>query len=121
MIFDEESTNAMLLTDADRMVLRSFTISGIYAHQCVAIYTVCHHAYLYLEQLNFIIRRDHKGRGSPPPTMPVYAIGIIPLLKIIKPKTPEDITMKHVAFAGELLELRRWWDTIGPWGPNVGT
>lgn len=57
----------------------------------------------------------------PPPTMPVYAIGIIPLLKIIKPKTPEDITMKHVAFAGELLELRRWWDTIGPWGPNVGT
>lgn len=46
--------------------------------------------------------------------MPVYAIGIIPLLKIIKPKTPEDITMKHVAFAGELLELRRWWDTIDP-------
>lgn len=66
MIFDEESTNAMLLADADRMVLRSSTISGIYAHQCVAIYTVCHHAYLYLEQLNFIIRRDHKGRGSPP-------------------------------------------------------
>lgn len=53
--------------------------------------------------------------------MPVYAIGIIPLLTIIKPKTPEDITMKHVAFAGELLELRRWWDTIDPWGPNVGT
>lgn len=61
-----------------------------------------------------------KGAGAPP-TMPVYAIGIIPLLKIIKPKTPEDITMKHVAFAGELLELRRWWDTIDPWGPNVGT
>lgn len=93
----------------------------------MTIYIVCHHLYLYLEQLNFIIRRDHKGRGSPAPTMPVYAIGIIPLLKIIKPKTPEDITMKHVAFtdylggAGELLELRCWWDTIVPWGPNVGT
>jgi len=95
----------------------------------MAIYIVCHHAYLYLEQLNFIIRRDHKGRGSQYARcqMPVYAIGIIPLFKIIKPKTPVDITMKHVAFAddlggaGELLELRRWWDTIVPWSPNVGT
>lgn len=33
MIFDEESTNAMLLADVDRMVLRSSTISSIYAHQ----------------------------------------------------------------------------------------
>ena len=50
--------------------------------------------------------------------MPVYAIGITPLLKIIKPETPKEITMKHVAFVddlsgtGELLELRRWWDNI---------
>jgi len=37
MIFDEESTNAMLLADADRMVLRSSTISSIYAHQWLFI------------------------------------------------------------------------------------
>ena len=52
--------------------------------------------------------------------MPVYAIGITPLLEVIKLETSEDITMKHVAFAddmggaGELLELRRrWWDLPG--------
>ena len=43
-----------------------------------------------------------------PLAMPVYAIGITPLLEVIKAET-----MKHVAFAddlggtGELLELRR--------------
>ena len=48
-----------------------------------------------------------------PLAMPVYAIGITPLLETIKPESP-----KHVAFAddlggaGELLELRHWWDNI---------
>ena len=90
MIFDEESTNALLLVDADRMVL----LHNIkYLRPPMAIYIVCHHAYLYLEELNFIITRDHKEPGIPF-TMPIYAIGIIPLLEIIKPETPEDITMK---------------------------
>ena len=56
--------------------------------------------------------------------MPVYAFGITPLLEIMKSESPKGITMKHVAFAddlggaGELLELRRWWDNIVLWGPN---
>ena len=37
-----------------------------------------------------------------PLAMPVYAIGITPLLEIIKPESPKDITMKHVAFADDL-------------------
>ena len=61
-----------------------------------------------------------------PLAMPVYAIGITPLLEMIKPESPKDITMKHVACAndlgeaGELLELRRWWDNIVLWGPKLG-
>ena len=61
-----------------------------------------------------------------PLAMPVYAIGITPLLEMIKPESPKDITMKHVAFAddlggaGELLELRHWWDNIVLWGLKLG-
>lgn len=84
------------------------------------LYSVSSHLFV-LGATEFHHQKGPQRAQEPPPTMPVYAIGIIPLLKIIKPKTPEDITMKHVAFAGELLELRRWWDTIDPWGPNVGT
>ena len=56
-----------------------------------------------------------------PLAMPVYAIGIAPLLEILKHNT----TLKHVAFAddlggaGELLEVRRWWDSIVNCGPKL--
>ena len=60
-----------------------------------------------------------------PLAMPVYDIGITPLLEIIKPESPKDIAMKHVSLAddlggaGELLELRRWWDNIVLRGPQL--
>lgn len=52
-----------------------------------------------------------------PVAMPVYAIGITPLLELIKPHATEtDVSMRHVAFAydlrggGDLITQRRWWD-----------
>ena len=75
-----------------------------------------HLAYLYSEEPKF---HHQKGRLREIPRLavPVYAIGITPLYEMIKPESPKDITMKHVAFAddlggaGELLELRRWCPT----------
>ena len=58
--------------------------------------------------------------------MPVHAIGITPLLELIKSQTPGDVTMKHVAFAddlgggGTLLELSCWWYNILSWGSKLG-
>ena len=58
--------------------------------------------------------------------MPVYAIGITPLLEILKPETSDVTTLKHVAFvdnlggAGDLLELRRWLDNIVNFDPQLG-
>ena len=81
---------------------------------------VCHLAYLYSEEPKFHhqtgrLREIHRL------VLPVYAIGITPMLEMIKPESPKDITMKHVAFAddlgwaGELLELRRWCPTAALW------
>ena len=58
--------------------------------------------------------------------MPVYAIGITPLLEVFKPSTSGDHGVKHAAFAddlggaGELWDLRRWWDNIVIVGPKLG-
>ena len=59
--------------------------------------------------------------------MPVYAIGITPLLELVKPPATEtDVSMKNVAFAddlggaGDLITLRRWWDDIVLYGPKLG-
>ena len=58
--------------------------------------------------------------------MPVYVIGITPLLEVIKPSTSDDYRVKHAAFAddlggaGELWNLRRWWDNIVIFGPKLG-
>ena len=57
--------------------------------------------------------------------MPVYVIGITPLLEVIKPSTSDDYRVKHAAFAddlggaGELWNLRRWWDNIVIFGPKL--
>ena len=48
------------------------------------------------------------------------------MLELIRSETRGDTTTKHVAFsddlggAGELLELRCWWDNIVLWGPKLG-
>ena len=60
-----------------------------------------------------------------PLAMPAYAVGILPLLSIIKPEIEPEKT-KHVAYADDLgggstLEkLRKWWDQTVRHGPALG-
>lgn len=60
--------------------------------------------------------------------MPLYAIGVMPLLNHVKKKRPGtgELNIKHVAYVddlvggGELTQLRRWWDNILEYGPMLG-
>ena len=68
--------------------------------------------------------------------MPMYAIGITPLLKLLKkPPDPHNAdanqseyenNTKHAAFAddlggaGKLVEVRQWWDNVRHYGPMLG-
>ena len=60
-----------------------------------------------------------------PLAMPVYAIGITPLLEAIKPGTMNMSRVRHVAFAddlggaGELMHLRNW-NNVVTFGPLLG-
>ena len=56
--------------------------------------------------------------------MPLYAVAITPLLRMIKSDDAHNV--RHVAFAddlggaGILAELRSWWDNIVIHGPCLG-
>ena len=68
--------------------------------------------------------------------MPMYAIGITPLLKLLKKsQDPHNAdsnqseyknSTKHAAFAedlggaGKLEEVRQWWDNVGHYDPMLG-
>ena len=60
--------------------------------------------------------------------MPMYAIGVIPLLSLIKGKTDDNerADVKHVAYADDLAaagkchELLVWWKNVIKFGPLIG-
>ena len=57
--------------------------------------------------------------------MDAYAIGILPLLVLIRPEQDRQL-MKHVAYADDLAggsrleSLRQWWDRCVQYGPAIG-
>ena len=105
----------------------SSTTSIICAHRWLftsETVIVFHHAYLYLVELKYHLQKGphreiHLQCQYTPLALP-------PLLEILKPETSDVTTLKHVAFAddlggaGDLLELRRWWDNIVNCGPKLG-
>ena len=131
-IFSEQATDALLLVDADNAfnsLNRKVFLHNI-GHLCspMAIYIKnCYNApsRLFVLGGTEILSSEGTTQGDPL-AMPVYAIGITPLLDLIKPATESDTSMKHVAFAddlsgaGDLINVRRWWDNIVIYGPKLG-
>ena len=58
-----------------------------------------------------------------PFAMPVYAVGVVPLLSLIK---SAESRVKHAAYAddlggaGTLIQLKSWWDNVLHYGPLIG-
>ena len=69
------------------------------------------------------IMSTEETRQGDPLAMPAYAIGIVPLLDIIK---PDNDSVNHVAFAddlsgaGNLAPFRTWWDDLIILLPKLG-
>ena len=130
--FDEQSTDALLLVDADNAfncLNRKVLLHNI-RYQCPPMAIYIRNCYSTPSRLFVlggveILSSEGTTQGDPL-AMPVYAIGITPLLEVIKPSTSGDHGVKHAAFAddlggaGELWHLRRWWDNIVIVGPKLG-
>ena len=71
-----------------------------------------------------ILSREGVTQGDPI-SMALYALGILPLLSIMK-KDCEKLNISHAAYAddisgvGKLKELRKWWDNVTEYGPMLG-
>ena len=73
-----------------------------------------------------VVASDERTTQGDPMAMPIYAIGIIPLLNMIKDEGNISSRVRHVAFGddlaggGSLKELRSWRENINKFGPLLG-
>ena len=129
-LFEEEDTDGLLLIDASNAfntLNRKVLLHNIqyicppmtkYVRNC---YTIP--SRLFVTGGSEISSSEGTTQGDPL-AMPVYAIGIIPLLAAINPNPCSSI--KHVAYAddlggiGKIPQLRSWWDKIVDMGPKLG-
>ena len=133
-IFDESSTEAVILIDASNAfnsVNREVFLHNI-AIVCPAITTYVRNCYSLPSRLFVIGGQELKSSEGTtqgdPIAMAVYAIAIIPLILMIIEamcKMPEK-NSKTVAYAddfsaaGTLKNLRSWWDVLCQLGPKFG-
>ncbi len=105
-IFAEEVTNGILLVDASNAfnsLNRKVLLHNI-KYLCPAIATYVWNCYIVPSRLfvtgdSEILSAEGTTQGDPT-AMPVYAIGITPLLASIRPQDDPDI--RHAAFADDL-------------------
>ena len=130
-IFEEEDTDAVLLIDASNAfncLNRAALLNNI-QYLCPAMSTYVRNCYgkpsrLFIAGGEELLSAEGSTQGDPV-AMPAYAVGILPLLALIKPDV-DPKKMKHVAYADDLgggskLEkLRKWWDQTVAHGPALG-
>ena len=128
-IFQEEDTDAILLVDAENAfnsLNRNVLLHNI-QYICPPVSTYVRNCYkipsrLFITGGSEIQSKEGTTQGDPL-AMPVYAIGITPLLATLKREVP---TVKEAAFADDLsggdklLELRTWWNALELNGPDLG-
>ena len=133
-IYEEESTDAILLIDAANAfnsvnraamlqnIQRLCPIAYTYAFNCYAP-----HARLFVIGGQEIKSREGTTQGDPP-AMAFYAIGLLPLLTKISQQhsAEQQQSTNHAAYADDLVgggilqNLRKWFDDILEYGPMYG-
>ena len=129
-IFDEAETDGVLLVDASNAfnALNRAALLHNIQYVCPPLATYIRNCYGTPARLFVGGQEVASAEGTTqgdPTAMDAYAIGIRPLLMMIKPHENGE-KMKHVAYADDLaggskLELlREWWDRCVQFGPAIG-
>ena len=126
-IFSEDDSDAILLVDADNTfnrINRNVMLHNIRI-RCPIIATYVINSYsrearLFISVGEEITSAEGSTQGNPT-TMPIYALGSLPLLSI----TTTDNT-KYAAYAddiscvGKLRNMLTWWNKRNTFGPKLG-
>ena len=128
-IFEEEETDGLLLVNASNAFnsLNRETLLHNIKYICPPMAQYVNNCYgkpsrLFITGGKEIPSAEGTTQGDPF-AMPVYAIGVMPLLSLIK--TAES-KVKHAAYAddlggaGTLLHLKSWWENVLHYGPLIG-
>ena len=128
-IFEEEETDGLLLVDASNAfnsLNREALLHNI-KYICPPMAQYVNNCYgkpsrLIITGGKEIPSAEGKTQGDPF-AKPVYAIGVVPFLSLIK---SAESRVKHAAYAddiggaGTLLQLKSWWDNVLHYGPLIG-
>ena len=124
--FDQDESEAILLVDAANafnLINRKVLLHNIqYLCPVLAIYTInCYQSpsRLFVQGGKEISSAEGTTQGDPI-AMPIYAIGITPLLREIKDPVTQAAFADDLAGAGKLQQLLTWWNNIVEYGPLLG-
>ena len=130
-LFEEEDTDAVLFIDASNAFnsLNRASLLHNIQYLCPPLSTYIRNCYgtparLFVAGGHEFASAEGTTQGDPT-AMDAYAIGILPLLVLIKPEA-ERRRMKHVAYADDLAGgarldvLREWWNRCNKYGPEIG-
>ena len=130
-LFEEEETDAVLLVDASN-AFNSLNCD-VFIHNvrvlCPAMSTYLTNCYKRRSRLFVVggmeIASDEGTTQGDPLAMPAYAVGLIPLMDMLKEHYLSS-DVKNVAFAddlagaGKIENLKAWWDEVNRIGPMIG-
>ena len=130
-LFEEEETDAVLLVDASNAfnsLNRDVLIHNVRV-LCPVMSTYLTNCYKRRSRLFVVggmeIASDEGTTQGDPLAMPAYAVGLIPLMDMLKEHYLSS-DVKNVAFAddlagaGKIENLKAWWDEVNRIGPMIG-
>ena len=127
-LFNDSSSHGLIQVDADNAfnsLNRKVLLKNIFK-TCpeIAVYTYnCYTmpARLFVTGGGEISSKEGTTQGDPI-AMPIYAIGLDPLIKLLKScqGVKQADFADDLAGVGQLNELKVWWDLIVVKGPSIG-
>ena len=130
-IYEDDNTHGLIQIDARNAFnfLNRKNMTQNLKILCPELATYCLNCYtndarLFVTGGLEILSREGVTQGDPI-SMALYALGILPLLSLIK-KGCEEPNIRHAAYAddisgaGKLKDLKTWWDNVTEYGPKLG-
>lgn len=124
-MFQEEDTQGTLLADASNAfnsLNRELALLNT-RHLCLSLSNILINTYrsdvpLFID--NEVIWSREGTTPGDPLAMPMFAIGVVPLIRHLHGTARQVWYADDSAAAGSLLELRQWWDRLNQLGPKFG-
>ena len=125
-LFESDETDALLLVDADNAfnrLNRNAVLHNIH-FLCPELSVFATNCYrvpvrLFVSGGEELVSSEGTTQGDPL-AMVLYAIGIMPLVDLLRGQAKQVWFADDAQAADKLMALRAWWDTIVEYGPRYG-